>query len=154
MKQFPQDTVLLLSPDTKWVSGKLLNLWRPQSYYGYSRLNGPRSPHPHKILFQYKWIWLKVYKGICLNGYDLKVWFFLFLQFHFFFFNIYLFILLHWVLIAAYGISVVVISSCRLSCSFCDLSSQARDQIGISCNARQTLNHQTTREVIQSHFLK
>ena len=50
MKQFPRDEVLLLSPDTKWVSGKLRNLWRPQSYYGYNRLNGPRSPHRHKIL--------------------------------------------------------------------------------------------------------
>ena len=147
MKQFPRDEVLLLSPDTEWVSGKLLNLWRPQSYYGYNRLNGPRSPHPHKMLFQYKWIWLEVYNSMdVISRYDSS--------FSFsstFFFNIYLFILLHWVLIAAYGISVVI-STRRLSCSFCDLSSQTRDQIGISCNARQTLNHQTTREVIQSHF--
>ena len=56
MKQCPRDKMQLLSAHTQWVSGKLLNLWRPQSYYGFNRLNGPRSPHPHKILFQYKWI--------------------------------------------------------------------------------------------------
>ena len=70
----------------------------------------------------------------------------------FFFFNIYLFILQHWVLIAAYGISVVVILTCRFSCPFCDLSSQTRDQTSISCNAKQTQLSDHQRSPSVTHF--
>ena len=76
-------------------------------------------------------------------------------------FFIYLLIWLHQVLVVAYGIFTVCMDSlavvqglssgraqAQLLCSTWDPSSLIGDQTHILCIARQTLNHQTTREVL------